>query len=93
MIRRIVSCNSRRLTGFGRPPAGCISFPTMTYIGCTTGAGCVYAEGFSNTAVGALWSGGNADGIAQNHLDTYDIGSHARATPLLLTVSAPRSGP
>ena len=53
------------------------------------GAGCVYAEGLSNTAVGAQWSGGNADGFAQNYLGTYDIGSHACATPLLITASAP----
>ncbi len=47
----------------------------MTYIGCMNGAGCVYAEGLSNTAVGALWSGGNADGFAQNYLGTCDMGS------------------
>ena len=40
------------------------------------GAGYVYAEGLSQMAVGALWSGGNADGFAQNYSCTYDMGSH-----------------
>ena len=48
----------------------------MTYIGCMKCAGCVYAEGLSNTAVGAPWSGGNADGFAQKYWCTYDMGSH-----------------
>ena len=76
MIRYITYFISRRCTGCGKPPAGCISFPTMTYIGCMNGAGCVYPEGLSNTAVAAPWSGGNADGFAQNYLGTYDMRSH-----------------
>ena len=51
----------------------------MTYIGCINGAGCVYAEVLSNTALGAPWSGGNADGFAQNYLRSCDIGSHDEA--------------
>ena len=51
----------------------------MTYIGCINFAGCVYAEVLSNTALGAPWSGGNADGFAQNYLRSCDIGSHDEA--------------
>ena len=60
----------------------------MMYIGRVNGAGCVYAEGLSNTALGALWSGGNADGFAQYCFTSYDFGLHAHAALFLLTTVA-----
>ena len=66
-------CSFLKSTCFGALPDGCVSFPTMTYIGYENGAGSADVQVLSSTDLGVLLSGVGEGGSVRWSSSTCDL--------------------
>ena len=74
-----------------RCPEGCVNFPTTTYIGCMSSAGCSHVEFLSNTHRGVLFTGGCEDGFVLVSFSSCDHLHPALISSLLPSFSCKQS--